>query len=338
MFFLHHPGFVSVDPTHQAELDAYIIYCVAHQFSMLRKSSASHSHSHQLNVYAFSIGRRQRRALLYRGAVLCLLARRLMHVQGQRSMSYPYYTRCVVSQSHFIVSRNAKQNLFNEGLHFYREKRYEEAAKSWSQAALLRHGPSHAYLSNLLIEGRQFLKKNEKRAFEFASYGALFGCAHSKGVLGYCLVYGVGVSKDVEKGLVLASESAAAGSSFGEFTLGKYHGVFRGFSQNYDEAERLYRLAAAKGHACAQHNLGFMFEVGLGVAKDDTEAIRWYHIAATQGHADAQCKLGMMFKHGRGVAKNLTEAIHWYRLAAAQGHKQAKSNIQHLIRIREGVS
>jgi TPR repeat protein len=330
-----HPGFASADRKLVAEAEAHPLYCMASQVCIKCWKASTH----QWNMYGSHIGPRQRRTLICRSALCALLVQRLMRFQGQHiARKTLHHACCVISRRHFLVSKNAAETLFKEGQRMYGEQRFSEAAKSWGQAALLQHGPSHAYLSNLLIEGRQFFKKNEKRAFEFASYGVLFNCTHSKGVLGYCYVYGVGVSKDVEKGLVLASESAAAGSSFGEFTLGKHHGGFKGFYGNYDETKRLYRLAAAKGHPCAQHNLGFMFEVGLGVAKDDAEAISWFRLAATQGHADAQCKLGMMFKLGRGVAKNVTEAIHWYNLAAAQGHKQAQLCLDNLFWIREGVS
>ena len=57
------------------------------------------------------------------------------------------------------------------------------------------------------------------------------GCAHSKGALGRCLVYGAGVAKDVGRGLALARESAAAGSSFGQFVLGKCYSFGCGIAQ-----------------------------------------------------------------------------------------------------------
>jgi TPR repeat protein len=340
-----HPGFASADRKLIAEAEAHPAYCFASRACMQRWEAlllcrhASRAHAPQWNVYGSSIGLRQRRALLCRGALCALLVRRLMCFKGPHSARNAlHHVCCVISRRHFLVSKNAAETLFEKGRRLYREQRYWEATESWGQAAILGHAASHAYLSNLLIEGRKFLIKNEKRAFEFASYGAALDCVHSKGVLGYCLVYGVGVSKDVERGLALARVSAAAGSCFGQFTLGQYHDVFWGLSQNYAEAERLYRLAAAQGHASAQHNLGFMFEVGQGVAKDDIEAFRWYQFAAAQGHADAQCNLGSMFNYGRGVAKNSTEASHWYGLAAAQGHKQAESYLNKLFRIRDGVS
>ncbi len=103
----------------------------------------------------------------------------------------------------------------------YELERYSDAAESLGQVALLQHGASHAFLSSIIFEGKPDLPKDEKRAFEVASAGAAMGCAHSKGALGRCLIYGYGVAKDVSKGLALERESAAAGSCFGQFVVGK---------------------------------------------------------------------------------------------------------------------
>ena len=83
---------------------------------------------------------------------------------------------------------------FLEGRLFYGQQRYSDAAKSWGQAALLQHGPSHAFLSQMLYTGRPGVVKDHKRAFELAAAGAALGCAHSKGVLGRCYFNGTGVA------------------------------------------------------------------------------------------------------------------------------------------------
>jgi TPR repeat protein len=164
-----------------------------------------------------------------------------------------------------------------------------EAAKSWGRAALLQHAASHSFLSNMLFEGRLDVPQDVKRACELASTGVSLGCAHSKGVLGRCLV---DVARDWDymgdtlmTGLNLGRESAAAGSCFGQFAVGYY---FHVYALDYDEALRLYRLAADQGYAAAQHSLGAMFSNGEGVTQDHEEAVRWHRLAAAQGHADAQ--------------------------------------------------
>jgi TPR repeat protein len=179
--------------------------------------------------------------------------------------------------------------LFQEGQRLYGEQHFSEAAERWGRAALLQHGPSHAHLSDLLIEGRAGVAVDKRRSFELAKAGAALGCAHSKGALGRCYVLGWGVAADEARGLALGRESEAAGSCLGQYVVGAcYRSGYGGVAKDYAEAVRLFRLAAAQGHARAQFNLGVMFESGLGVAQDRAEAIRLYRLAAAQGHATAQ--------------------------------------------------
>jgi TPR repeat protein len=221
--------------------------------------------------------------------------------------------------------------VFQEGQQLCGERRFSEAAERWGRAALLQHAPSHAHLSDMLVDGRAGVAKDKKRGFELASAGAALGCAHSKGALGCCYVFGHGVAFDQARGLALGRESAAVGSCFGQYVVGVcYRNGWGGVARDYAEAARLYRLAADQGHAAAQNNLGFMFEDGRGVAQDRAEAARLYRLAANQGDADAQFNLGFMFEDGQGVAKDRAEAIRLYRLAAAQGHLGATEALRRL--------
>ncbi len=224
--------------------------------------------------------------------------------------------------------------VFQEGQQLYGEQRFSVAAERWGRAALQQHGPSHAHLSDMLIEGRPGVTKGEKRAFELAFAGAELDCAHSKGALGRCLVYicDRGVARDKARGLALGRESAAAGSCFGQFVVGAcYDFGCGGVAQDFAEAVRLYGLAADQGLAIAQCNLGLMFDHGEGVAQDAAEAIRWYRLAAAQGDADAQFNLGVMFYHGKGVAQDGEEAFRWFRLAEEQGHVEAQQRLDALL-------
>jgi hypothetical protein len=61
------------------------------------------------------------------------------------------------------------------------EQRFSEAAERWGRAVLLQHGPSHAHVSSMLIEGRPGVAVDKKRGFELAAAGAVQGCAHQQG-------------------------------------------------------------------------------------------------------------------------------------------------------------
>jgi hypothetical protein len=268
--------------------------------------------------------------VLQGGALLCVLVPRLLRVQGEYGVIYPLnLARRIASRRQFLGSKlKEAEGVFEEGQRLYGEQRFSEAAECWGRAALLQHAPSHAHVSSMLFEGRAGVAVDEKRAFAFASAGAALGCAHSKGALGRCYVYGHGVAKDAARGLALGRESEAAGSCFGQFVVGKCHSAGWGVAQDSAEAVRLYSLAAEQGHADAQCHLGFMFEDGQGVAQDYAEAVRLWRLAAAQGHADAQLNLGGMLDWGLGVAQDYAEAIRWYRLAAAQGQAVATAALK----------
>jgi TPR repeat protein len=224
--------------------------------------------------------------------------------------------------------------LFRDGQRFYGQQRFSKAEQSWQRAVEQKHGASHAFLSNMLIEGRPGVLPDVRRAFALASTGEKLGCAHSKGALGRCLVTGAGVAKDERRGLEIASESAAEGSCFGQFVVGRcYDYGIAQVEQDHAQAAQLYRLAAAKGHAAAQINLGAMM-LEEGNAQDCAEKISKAELlfcrAAKQKNACAEYNLGVMFEDGAGVPQDHAKAEELFRSAATQGHKKASEALKRL--------
>jgi hypothetical protein len=259
-----------------------------------------------------------------------MLVLRLMCFHGECGFRHPSkFVQRIASRRNFLGSTiNETELLFKEGQRLYGVQHFSEAAERWGRAALLQHAPSHAHVSDMLIDSRAGVDKDWKRAFELAKAGAALGCVHSKGALGRCYVMGYGVARDVARGLELGRESEAAGSCFGQFVVGEcYRSGYGGVAKDYAEAVRLYRLAAEQGYANGQASLGDMFEYGLGVAKDAAEAARLYRLVAEKGDAAAQNNLGLMFETGKGVEQDFAEAVRLYRLAAAQGSAIAQKNL-----------
>jgi hypothetical protein len=173
------------------------------------------------------------------------------------------------------------------------------------------------------------VRDDEKQAFELAQIGAAMGCAHSKGVLAFFCTE-IEDREDIEKGITLARESAAAGSCFGQYVLGRCYDCGWGVAQDCDEGMRLRRLAAANGSDRAQYDLAMAYRLGFddgGAASGDAEAARWFRLAAAQGDYMAQRNLAHLLENGRGVAQDYAEAARWFGLAAAyrdfEGHSNA---------------
>jgi TPR repeat protein len=351
-WFQSHPALwvARPDPAFVAELTAHPLYCLASQSSvqrwkvLFRCRAPSQAHAQQWHVYDIDVGLKQRSTLLARAALCELLVLRLMRFRSAcRVRHLLHHATCVVSRRHFLVSKNLADGLFQEGQRLCQcpsQQRFSDAAKRWGKAALLQHAASHAFLSSMLFHGRQDVAKDVKRAFELATAGAAMGCAHSKGMLGDCLVHGAGVAKDVGKGLALGKESAAAGSCFGQFVVGECYGAGWGVVRDGAEAARLYRLSAEQGYAKAQLNLGRMVQFGNfpGVAQDSAEAVRLFRLAAAQGDVDAQVDLAIMFDEGSQVAQDYEEAARLFRLAAAQGHRHAQMCLGCLFSEGDGVA
>jgi TPR repeat protein len=344
---LSHPAAAAAGHELLAQLTAHPVRCLASEINiqrwraMLRFRTPSPAHAPHWHATGIHVGQKQRRAMLCGGALLYMLVPRLLCVQGESGVRQRFHlAQCMASRRHFLgFYKDEAEGMFEKGQRLYGEQRFSEAAERWGRAALLQHGPSHAHLSEMLIDGRPGVAKDEKRGFELASAGAALDCTHSKGALGLCYIRGYGVAKDEARGLALGRESEAAGSCFGQFVVGWCHYFdCGGVAQDYAEAVRLYRLAAEQGYATAQVNLGCVFDIGQGVAQDTAEAIRWYRLAIEQGNADAQVSLGLMFAQGQGVAQDYAEAVRLYRLAAELGNASGQVNLGNMFDIGDGVA
>jgi TPR repeat protein len=183
----------------------------------------------------------------------------------------------------------------------------------------------------LLIDGREGVAMDKKRAFELVVEGAHLGCHHCQGVLAYCYRSGCGCIQDSARSLELALESSGRGSRYGQYMLGELHCLGDGgLAVDYAQALVFYGLAAVQGLDCAQCTLGVMYYCGQGVALDFAEALRWYQLAAAQGDPNALHWVAFCHEYGRGVRKSKAAAIRWYKRAQAAGDTQAASILQSL--------
>ena len=231
----------------------------------------------------------------------------------------------------------SSNDLFRNGMQLYNKGKFSEACALWKESVKLENRDAHAFLSDLLIDGRNNVPKDQKLAYDLASAGKMadsasaeqsFGSIHCKGVLARCLILGIGIeNKNIELGLELGRESEAAGSLFGQFIIGKCYHEGLGMEKNYVEAKRLYTLAADNGHAYAQTKLGNMFENGEGGEVDYKNAKGYYLLAVAQGFAEAQICLGVMLEKGLDEKPKLEEARYLYNLAASQGNPKAQVNL-----------
>ena len=191
---------------------------------------------------------------------------------------------------------------------------------------------SRALKAWLLIDGREGVAKDRKRAFELVEEGTRSGCYHCQGVLAWCHCWGFGCEADEALSLELARESSGRGSRYGQVTLGELHRLGAGgLARDNAQAVAFYRLAAAQGLDEAQYSLGYMYLHSQGVAQDYAGALRLFQLAAAQGHPQALYRVAVCHERGYGVAAvDVAEAIRWYRRAQAAGSPSAAYHLQSL--------
>ena len=157
-----------------------------------------------------------------------------------------------------------RDSLFRHGLALRRACEFAAAAARFDLACKLGHARAHAELSWMLTFGREGVRKDNVRSFQLADSGLRLGCCDCKGALAHCVLYGHGCPENAALALTLARQSAAAGSSFGLYMLGKMHrNGCAGLGHNLAAAAELYHAAAAQHLAEAQYSLGLMHQQGL---------------------------------------------------------------------------
>jgi TPR repeat protein len=274
------------------------------------------------------------------------------------------------SSKKLLNSFDFKDTIFEEGRRLYKKKDYVDAAWFWNEAVLLKHADAHAFLSDMLIDGRLYVPTDYCRAFKLASNGVILGSIHSKGVLSRCYIEGKGVLPDDIKGLILANESANGNSYFGQAIIGICYKYSLGVPFDGAKAMQFLRLAVEHGYPLAQKELGDMFVRAIGVTENKEEGLQLLRLAAEQGDresqyrlgeilldeqknsvegmrlmkdaanqkdANAQYYLGTMYDFGEGVPKDGEEAKRWYKLAAEQGQYGAMDLLGEMYFFGRGV-
>jgi TPR repeat protein len=300
------------------------------------------------------------------GDMRSLLMQRMLTVNKKKiGRNFNLFFIRILSRRHYLGHYpNHAEDLFRSGLQLYRQQNYSTAFQIWAQAALLHHGLSHAYVSNMLLGGRTDVPINEDLAYEFALAGANLGCQHSKGQFAYCtILYRATLQSYAEEQLLkkkilgMATESAKTGSMFGLNAMACCYEFGIAVTTDKNEAIKLCEQAAQKGNDIAQSEMGYnhirdsngimwfqcaakqghidsIYMVGK---KDPSQRIRLWEIAASAGHKDALYDLGYLFLKGKAVAHDYEKAERLLRLAAEQDHCGAQRQLGSMFRDGIGV-
>ena len=145
--------------------------------------------------------------------------------------------------------------------------------------------------------------------------------------LGVIYAVGIGVAKDVSKGMKWLQTLIEKGNSMAQCYLGEMYERGKGVAQDYFKAFECYEKSTEKGYSVAQNNLGLMYEEGKGVDQNYLKAIECYEKSSKQGNSSAQYNLGEMYFEGKGVEQDYEKALEWCEKSAKQGNSMAQCTL-----------
>lgn len=201
------------------------------------------------------------------------------------------------------------------------------ARKWYKKAADQGHIKAKINLAHIYMADQD--EESFKKALSLYEEAAVAGDITSMYHLGYMLLKGVGVEKDVSAAISWLKQSAT------EKFLPSYH-LLALLYLNGEEVEKDYTYAAQlikpladRGDVVSQYNLGVMFAKGLGVKKDYEKSMQWYRAAADNMHPEAM--YNMALHHFTLSANNLDEdgreALRYAYEAAIAFYKDKKEDM-----------
>lgn len=138
---------------------------------------------------------------------------------------------------------------------------------------------------------------NHSKAAEKYMQATQKGNMAAKYALAWLYIDGNGVKKDVDKGVALIKELAAANYPPGYIGIGYLYEFGTGVEQSYTKAFAYYEKAMKTGFSTGYANLGALYAEGKGVDFDKARAEQLYKIAAEKGNAHAYGNLGYIYKN-----------------------------------------
>lgn len=173
----------------------------------------------------------------------------------------------------------------------------------------------------------QGVTQDFKKAFEWASKAAAAGSSYGQNTLGLLYLNGQGVTKNSPEAIKWFKMSSEQGNEYAKYNLGNVYLTGADVKKDEQEGFRFISEAAELGHAVSQRILANLYRDGVATSPDKKKAAAWYEKAANQGDAYAQNEIGLMYYEGIGVSKEQMVAMEWYEKAAKQNFLNAKFNL-----------
>lgn len=201
-----------------------------------------------------------------------------------------------------------------------------EAVKHLRKAIDMGSFQAHALLADILLNGHiAGVGKDVREAKKLVSQVQVANDPDCQGILAHCHF-----NDGIKAGLGLATQSASAGSKYGQYVLGLYE--MQKDKPNEAEASDYFKLAAEQNYDEAQIALS-----KFKLQSDPDEALRLLNLAADQGNADAFYSIAEVCRrksNDNPYTKAFRDAMEWCKLALEANHPYAfdtYSSMQHRL-------
>lgn len=173
--------------------------------------------------------------------------------------------------------------------------------------------------------GREIFVVNFTTSPSHFSYGGnaeiIFNCVERK-------VRAVNTTAPSYPDFATTQKAAQNGNAEAQCLLGLFYLHGMGVQKDVHKGMQWLRKSADQGYLDAQFNLGLITLRGEAGPKDEKQATQWFRKAAERGFPKAQYVLGMMYAHGQGVPQDITLARQWLMKAAEQGDTDAQADLR----------
>ena len=199
---------------------------------------------------------------------------------------------------------------------------YNICSKELKLMADLGDPDAQYFLGFNLIKGIN-CEKNEKAGFAYIIQSSKAKDVHASILLAKCYIDGLGIDKDIVKGIriLLNFENSVCPQIQYNLGLVYYLDKYRDYvSGNYTKAFKYFLNAATYGCISAQDYVGDMYYYGYGVKTNYDSAKYWYSLAASEGSIYSTAQLGTIYYYGKGVSKDEDRAFQYFKTAADKGN------------------
>lgn len=207
-------------------------------------------------------------------------------------------------------------------------------------------GPLEGHMYAIMIyvyrNGILGCEVNHEEAYNYAIKSAACDNVIGKAWVGFYLLRGEVVEKDIQRSEQLLLESANLGFSMAQHEIGLLYLYINPTRKNICKGLQYLEEAAYNYHNRSITLLGDICRVGQIPFKDENGTVshiefsipnrgfKYFQMAANNGDGHGLFVVATMYKNGEGVNRNINEANNYYRMAFYSGYKRVIDELNEL--------